>query len=50
MIDNKQVIELLKKNAKTVKQRQVYPGATQEMAPLRHTKEVSLNAAKAASR
>lgn len=49
LYNNKQVIEMLKKQAKTVKERQCYPAGTQKMPPLRHTKENKLNACKAAS-
>jgi hypothetical protein len=48
-MDTKHQIEILKKSAKTKKQRQVFEGAKEELPPLTHDLKYKLFAAKAAS-
>lgn len=49
MIDKKFIIEILKKEAKTVKERQVYEGAKEKLPTLKHELKYKLVAAKVAS-
>lgn len=49
-MDTKYIIEILKKESKTVKERQVYEGAKEELPPLTHKLKYKLRAAKADSR